>query len=377
MRVLFIARYRDPTMHRKVEQMAQAGDLLIRHVFPQVWEDDLLRVDQKLPDMPRLQRRPVGMIGSPVDPHRSFYRTLTFGIREFRPHIIHAEEEPDSLAALQIALCRRLFAPRAKLLLHTWQNLDRRLSRAVKLVLGASLAGADAIFCANQEAVELLHQRGYCKPTPVIPAVGVDTEQFRPRLTQARGTFRIGYIGRLVPEKGIDTLLQAAALLAEQKETPDCQVVVVGGGPVEASLRQQVQAAGLHAGVEFIPPVPTGQIAGLLGGLDALVLPSRTTPVWKEQLGRVLLEAMAVGVPVIGSDSGAIPEVIGDAGLIFPEGDAVALADRLAQLLTDGSLGDELARRGQVRANGLYSQKELAARTVEFYRQMVEGESPL
>lgn len=370
MRLLFIARYRDPTMHRKVEYMAQADDLRIRHLFPQVWEDDLLRVDQKLSDMPRLERRPTGMIGSPVDPHRSFYRNLTFGIPAFRPQIIHAEEEPDSLAALQTLLYRRLFAPKAKLILHTWQNLDRPLSPPVKAVLRVTLAGADAIFCANQAAVELLRHRGYTRPTPVIPAVGVDTEQFCPRLPKAGGTFRVGYIGRLVPEKGIDTLLQAAALLADQKEAPDCQVVIVGGGPEEASLRQRVQAAALHASVEFIPPVPTAQIAGLLGELDALVLPSRSTAVWKEQLGRVLLEAMAVGVPVIGSDSGAIPEVIGDAGLIFPEGDAPALAARLKQLRADVSLGDELTRRGQARAKTLYSQEELAARTVEFYRQL-------
>jgi glycosyltransferase involved in cell wall biosynthesis len=209
----------------------------------------------------------------------------------------------------------------------------------------------------------------------MIPAVGVDTEQFSPRLPKAGGTFRVGYVGRLVPEKGIDTLIQAAALLAGQKEAPNCQVVIVGGGPEEASLRQQVQAAGLSPSVEFIPPVPTAQIAGLLGGLDALVLPSRSTAVWKEQLGRVLLEAMAVGVPVIGSDSGAIPEVIGDAGLIFPEGDAPALVARLEELCADVSLRDELARLGQLRANALYSQRELADRTVEFYRQL--GRSPL
>ncbi|MCL4835092.1 MAG: glycosyltransferase family 4 protein [Caldilineaceae bacterium] len=365
MRVLFIARYRDPTMHRKVEHMAQTGDLLIRHIFPGVWQDDLLRVDQQLPDMPGLQRRTTGMIGSPIDPHRSFYRSLTLGIPAFRPHIIHAEEEPDSLAALQIVLCRRLFAPQAKLFLHTWQNVDRPLSLPVRAVLAATLAAADAIFCANREAVELLQQRRYLRPMPVIPAVGVDTEQFCPRLPKTSERFRVGYIGRLIPEKGIDILLQAAARLAD-----GCQVVIVGGGPEESFLRQQVEALELGDQVQFVASVPTAQIAGVLGGLDALVLPSRSTTVWKEQMGRVLLEAMAVGVPVIGSDSGAIPEVIGEAGLIFPEGDVDALATRLVELMSRSELSRELIRRGQARVNALYSQKKLAARTVEFYRRM-------
>ncbi|MFZ1753300.1 MAG: glycosyltransferase family 4 protein [Caldilineaceae bacterium] len=360
-------------MHRKAEYMAETPDLQIRHIFPKRWQDDLLRVDQQLPELPGLERRPMEMIGSPVDPHRSFYRTLAFGIPGFRPHIIHAEEEPDSLAALQIALCRRVFAPRAKLLLHTWQNLDRPLSRPVSLVLRATLAAADAIFCANQEAVALLRQRGYSRPTPVIPAVGVDTERFGPRAQREPDIFRVGYVGRLVPEKGIDTLIQAAALLVGRQTVGDFQVVIVGGGPAESALRQQMAVLALEERVQFVAPVPTGQIAGLIGGLDALVLPSRSTTVWKEQLGRVLLEAMAVGVPVIGSDSGAIPEVIGDAGLIFPEGDVRALAARLEELRADAGLRGELIGRGLVRATSLYSQKELAARTVEFYGKLGSG----
>jgi len=368
-RVLFIARYRDPTMHRKVELMAENGDLLIRHIFPRLWQDDLLRVEQQLPNLPGLQRKPMALFGSPVDPHRSFYRTLTFGIFSFRPHIIHAEEEPDSLAALQIALCCRLFAPRAKLFLHTWQNLDRPLSRAVELVLRATLSQADGIFCANREAVALLRQRGYTRPAPVLPAVGVDTEKFAPRLPKTPGIFRAGYIGRLVAEKGIDTLIHAAALLSAQKGKRGFQVVIIGGGPLESVLRQQVEGLGLQERVLFVPPMPTTQIAGELARLDALVLPSRTTPVWKEQLGRVLLEAMAVGVPVIGSDSGAIPEVIGDAGLIFPEGDGAALADRLAQLMADPELGATVAGRGLARATTVYSQVVLAASLVQFYRE--------
>jgi glycosyltransferase involved in cell wall biosynthesis len=93
--------------------------------------------------------------------------------------------------------------------------------------------------------------------------------------------------------------------------------------------------------------------------------------VWKEQFGRVLIEAMACKVPVIGSDSGAIPEVIGNAGLIFPEGDADALADRLRRLMASPALRLELATRGYARMRGLYTQERVAAQTAELYRQVM------
>lgn len=110
---------------------------------------------------------------------------------------------------------------------------------------------------------------------------------------------------------------------------------------------------------------------------DALVLPSRGTPVWKEQYGRVLLEAMACKVPVIGSDSGAIPEVIGDAGLIFRENDTLSLAQCVKNLMENTTLHKDLAERGYLRVTSFFSQQEIARKTNEFYRKvMMNNYSP-
>ena len=130
-------------------------------------------------------------------------------------------------------------------------------------------------------------------------------------------------------------------------------------------------AEGVGEQVEFVAPLPPAHIAAALCRLDCLVLPSRSTPVWEDQLGRVLLEAMASGVPVIGSSSGAIPEVIGDGGLVFPEGDAAALAAAVERLLTDPALRRTVAAVGLVRAETVYGQRALARRTAEFYREIV------
>jgi glycosyltransferase involved in cell wall biosynthesis len=105
--------------------------------------------------------------------------------------------------------------------------------------------------------------------------------------------------------------------------------------------------------------------------LDVLVLPSRTRPNWKEQFGRVLVEVMACGVVVIGSDSGEIPNVIGDAGLLFPEGQVDRLRAHLGRLLGEPALRAELARRGRERVLARYTQARVAAQTYQVYREIV------
>ncbi len=366
MRVLFIARYRDPTMDRKVRHLAATEGLTVRQVRPAHWQDDLLSDNHAAIDS-LVDLVSLPMLGRPDDPHRATYRTITFGLRQFRPDIIHAEEEPDSLAALQIALARRLCAPRAKLVLNTWQNIDRPRRPEVRWVTWQTLRAADGVMCANGEAQSILQRHGYRGYTEVLPAVGVDTDTFQPCSDRpARQTFVTGYVGRFVPEKGIHILLEAVAQLGS-----GYQLRLVGSGPVVAALQAQCGALGLRDRVRFVPPMPPAQVAAFLCQLDVLVLPSLTTPKWKEQFGRVLTEAMACGVPVIGSSSGAIPEVIGDAGLIFPEGNVTALAGCLRNLQQAPALRQELAQRGLVRARSEFAQTVIAARTAAVYRHLL------
>ena len=106
-------------------------------------------------------------------------------------------------------------------------------------------------------------------------------------------------------------------------------------------------------------------------GIDALVIPSLTRPNWKEQFGRVLVEAMACGVPVIGSDSGEIQYVIGDAGMIFPEEQAEVLRAHLARLLSDPDLCADLAQRGRERVLARFTQAQVANQTYQVYRTIL------
>lgn len=362
LRLTFIARYRDLTMHRKVSALAQRPGVRVHYVLPRVWRDDLLAASAVLPPDAAFSAQPVAL-ASPNDPHRVVYGTLDFGLRHHPADLIHAEEEPDSLAALQIALARRWFAPHARLVLHTWQNVDRPRGRLVRWVMARTLAAADGVCCANTEAEAILRRRGYRGATWVLPAVGVDTETFTPRpRPEARAGFVVGYLGRLVKEKGLDTLLAALALL-----DPGVTARLIGAGPDQPRLA--ALAAPLGARVQFLPPRSPAAVADALTELDALVLPSRTTPVWKEQLGRVLLEAMACGVPVIAAASGAIPEVVGDAGLLFPEGEAAALAACVRRLQTEPGLRSALSARGLARVHAHYSQTRLASALADAYQE--------
>jgi len=174
--------------------------------------------------------------------------------------------------------------------------------------------------------VEILRSKGYRGPSAVVPNA-VDANLFRP-LDRAQcreelgvSGFAAGYVGRLVEEKGLMDMVNAL------EQTPaDVNLLFVGAGPYQPALEQRVRERGWEARVRFLPPRPLEQLPQVMNALDALVLPSRTTARWKEQFGRVLIEAQACQTPVIGSDSGAIPEVIGSAGMIVPEGSAEALA---------------------------------------------------
>lgn len=370
MRVLFIARYRDSTMDRKLAFMSQHPDVTIWQVKPLVWRDELLSTGASEGGSENWRQVPVPLLGRPNEPHRTVYRTSYGWVRAFKPDIIHVEEEPDSLSALQAAMARAVWWPQARLILYTWQNLDRPKRWYVRGVLAATLRAADAILCATTEAVGVLRAVGYGGAATVLPAIGVDTEVFKPAIRTAGGggIFTVGYVGRLVPEKGIDLLLEAMTSL-----DPEIRLVVVGDGSSRNGLERQAQQLGLTGRVRFVSAMPPAQVARQLATLDALVLPSRTTRVWKEQFGRVLVEAMACKVPVVGSDSGAIPEVVGDAGLIFPEGDVAALAERLSRLHGSPSLCTDLASRGYDRVQRLYTQERIAERTLAFYRQILAG----
>jgi glycosyltransferase involved in cell wall biosynthesis len=157
-----------------------------------------------------------------------------------------------------------------------------------------------------------------------------------------------GYVGRLVPEKGVDLFVAALA------ELPEVYGVIAGDGPERAALERLARERGVASRLLFTGVLSAREAERMVGALDVLVLPSRTRPNWSEQFGRVLIEAMASNVAVVASDSGAIAEVVGDGALLVPEDDAAALARGITCALAPHE-GSALRERGLRRARERYT----------------------
>lgn len=264
-------------------------------------------------------------------PYRFVYdpRPIARALRRHRPVILDVHEEPASLAVAEVLVLRRVFAPDSRVTFYSAQNIAKRYPLPFRWVERWALRTARAVYCCNTEAAEVLRAKGFLGDTPVI-GLGVDVERFSPKGAVSRDEFVVGYVGRLERHKGVDVLLRALTLL------PDVKAVVVGAGPAQAQL--QAQAAPLGPRVRFLDFIAHDQLPELYRSFDVVAIPSRTTARWKEQFGRVAVEAMASGVPVVASSDGSLPEVVGDGGILVPSDDAEALAAAIGRLRDDDDL---------------------------------------
>ncbi len=176
----------------------------------------------------------------------------------------------------------------------------------------------------------------------------------------------VGYVGRLEQSKGVSTLIHALA-----ESGVECTLLVVGEGPARAEWTSLAQNLGVN--VRWLGKVSNRDIPRYLNCLDVLVLPSETTKHWAEQFGKVIVEAMACEVSVIGSDSGEIPTVIGDAGLVFSERNSTELANRIQLVADNKQLRALLGRKGRQRVLSAYSWDAVAKQTLAFYSELLRS----
>lgn len=349
---------------RKLEEIARFPDVELMVVVPQSWRDGgrLVRLERAHTAGYKLVVEPITLNGSF---HLHFYPRLGRRMRAFAPHVVHIDEEPYNLATFHtLWQARRLGA---RTLWFTWQNLNRRYPLPFRLIERYNLHNTDYGIAGSAGAAAIWREKGFTGPLAVIPQFGVDPDIFGPRGGErdTPGGFAIGYLGRLVPEKGVDLLLRAAAGM-----DGDWRLDIVGEGAERERLRGLARHLGLDDRVSFQEWVPSMRMPAFYRNLDVLVLPSRSRSNWVEQFGRVLIEAMACGVPVVGSNCGEIPNVVGDAGLIFPEEDVDALSTCLVRLMNSPELRADLALRGRERVLTHFTQAQIAVQTVAVYREL-------
>jgi glycosyltransferase involved in cell wall biosynthesis len=348
----------------KLKEIGQAEGVELAVIVPPVWRDPAgpVYLEQNRAEGYRLWVDPLRLNGHF---HLYYYPTLRRRLADFQPDILHVDEEPYNLATWLAV--RQARAAGVKSLFFSWQNLHNRYPFPFSLMEKQVLEQVDYAIVGNEASGQVWRAKGYKGPYQVIPQFGVCPDFFRPQQRASDSTLVIGSTSRrLVPEKGIDLLLQAVAGLAG-----DWRLHIAGEGPARPSLEALATRLGIAGRVSFDGGIRSEQMPAYLQQLDVLVLPSRTLTNWKEQFGRVLIEAMACEVVVVGSDSGEIPHVIGDAGFVFPEGDVPALRRRLQQLLLEPALRRQLACAGRRRVLERYTQARIAAHTVAVYRTLM------
>ncbi|EFO79022.1 glycosyl transferase group 1 [Oscillochloris trichoides DG-6] len=350
---------------RKLEEIARLG-VELTALVPHSWREPRVgvqRLERRFTQGYQLTALPIAFNGQH---HIHFYPTLAQHLRRLRPQVLHIDEESFNLAtvhALRIGLDLGV-----RCCFYNWANIDRGYPPPFSLFERYTLRHAHHAIAGNQEAATIIRRHGYQGPISVIPQFGVDPEMFAQveRQPVAQERFTIGYLGRLVPEKGVLDLVAALAELPAH-----IHLRLVGDGVLRTQIESRVAALGLGERVELRPAVRSTEVPAAMADLDLLVLPSHTTANWKEQFGRVLIEAMSCGVPVLGSSSAEIPNVVGAAGLIFPEGDLNALRDSILQIAGHPQLRHDLIQRGRARVLEHFTQAAVARRHVEVYREML------
>lgn len=350
------------TLYRLI---SESGDIRVRVIIPARWHDSYA------------MRRGIGarisgecdIVPVPVffstRTHRLIYRGLERQVEEFSPDVLFMNSEPENFQTYECARIVRRH-PRTQLVFSTWRNIDYSEGifpykfsslhhRIEKKVLAAAAHG----IAFNNSAAGIFGRLGFADITFIPPEL--DADVFTPGTSSAERPFTVGYAGRLEPLKGIDLLITAVAGLPS-----GVRLRIIGAGGSAAHLRRRAAEEGMGPRTDWIPPVRRSAMPVEYHRMDALVLPSRTGKFWKEQFGRVLVEAMACGVPVIGSDSGEIPGVIGEAGLVFHEGDIEGLRECLMRLIRDKELRNALVSKGLSLVRDRYD----IGRVVPMYRNL-------
>jgi glycosyltransferase involved in cell wall biosynthesis len=279
----------------------------------------------------------------PAGSRRERVTWLARQLRDVRPDAVWVQEEPidpflleilalyrlKSRPRIVVSVCENIFpVPRRRLERLTrrllWPRLDRLLAVAAPSVEGIRAAGMPASVPADT-----LVAGGLGPPAHVEPV----------ELPLPQSDFVVGFAGRLVEEKGWRVLAEALRSLPDE-----FKLAVAGDGPGLDGLRAELPERVHYAGL-----LPKDELWGFYAALDCLAVPSLTTPRWKEQLGGTLLDGLAMGVPVVASASGGLPDAMGEAGILVPEGDADALAGALLRLCEDEALRERLSRAGRER----------------------------
>ena len=333
-----------PENQRIWAEVARHPQISLTLIAPARWNSSL-HGPVEFEALPQLQECSVPVrVYWPGHLHFHTYSDLGPAMTTSVPDVVYLDEDPHSLVAAQVLSIQAIMDYR--LIITLKQNVLKRYCFPFSFIEKRTHRLASCGAATSRECLDVARAKGFRRPAEVI-GYPIDTDTFRPGRANGHGErLRLGYSGRLVPEKGVADLIEAVAIV--QQSTP-VSLSIVGDGPEAGRLAKQAAEQLQPNSYAFWDCLAPENMPEWYQALDVLILPSLTTPRWKEQFGRVMGEAMACGAAVIGSDSGFIPEFIETTGggLVYPEGDTEALAAAIVSLAGDGDLRQRLAETGR------------------------------
>ena len=293
---------------------------------------------------------------------------LQRALDDFRPDIILHEQEVFAIGGGQIA---RVAQSRGiPLVMFVNENIHRALALPRRWLRDYVLKRCAGLIPISGGAAQVHRDWGFHGPLAILPQMGVHLNpepDFQPR---DPGTLRVCYAGRLTPIKGVDILLRAVAKLHDAGVPVQC--TIAGRGDARESLAELAHDLGIQDRIEFAGMLLPAQVTALLQSNDVLVLPSRRTPTWEEQFGRILVEGMAQAIVTSGSRTGAIPEVIDSEELLFDEDSSEGLALVLQNLARRPEFALAERRRLWERARDQYETSVVTRRKVAFLEEVLQ-----
>lgn len=350
-------------------QLASREDIELELIAPEYW-DHLGGKNEAIDESFPVYRAATYKTGSvplfAFDP-----KVIKNALVKFKPDVVDVHEEPYSVSGFESIWLARRYAPSAACVFYSAQNILKRYPPPFCWMEQYVFKSSSGAYPCSEGVKTVLRTKGFNSNCDVIP-LGVDLSLYSPLGLRKRADygldssdFVIGYFGRIESYKGIQYLIEA---LARSTVSGNWRLLLVGSGSYEAELKILATGIGVSERIVWTGPVDGGEVPACMRSCDVIAVPSLTTKTWKEQFGRIVVESMACGVPVVSFDSGSLPEVVGDTGLLVTEGNTEGLYEAINRLALDPELRKKLGETGLSRVQHEYSWNKVA----ELMRQMYE-----
>jgi len=379
MRILFISKpYVARPYRKKLLELARSKEFEIGLICPTEWGNQTFEpASDEEKEHFWIKSLPIWFSGKN---HFHLYKGLAAAVREFGPDLINVEEEDYSLVTWQcIRLANKLKIPS---MFYAWQNIYKNYPPPFSNIERFVYRHAIGAMGGSANAGRILQKKGFSGPFATIAQIGIDTSLFEITgdINQVKSSYKqkigidpnsfvVFYAGRIVEEKGIQTLISAAAKCPER-----LQLMIVGSGPYDQTLKELAATLLPEGKVKFVPYVTAALLPEYTKAADAVCLASLTRPNWVEQGPvRVVTESMSAKCVAIVSDSGELPEVVGSSGIVFKEGDVDSLAAVINRLMVNKDLQAGYRQKGFELVKQQYSAQAVAKRCSDFFMQVMQA----